>query len=170
MDFGTLVHQEHVFEPQSMNKLSKILLPFLFLWLCCGNHFVRAQQVEIPGVTDIISITAIASPDSASFVRWVKKNWQDSTYFVRQVTNQLGTVVYREDLKAYVISSGDPTVVYKPDTMVCSQWTGIVCNWPGASKWNNKPVQFNGRYFQARGVMVKYGGEHIYYLHLTHIQ
>lgn len=145
-------------------------LSLLLLWFCYINNFVEAQQVDIPGVTDITNITTTSSLDSASSVRWMTKNWQDSTYFIRQVTNQVSTVVYRDDLKAYVLSSGDPTVVYAPDTMVCSQWTGIVCNWPEASKWNNKQVHFDGRYFQARGVMVRYGGEHIFYLHLTHIQ
>ncbi len=147
-----------------------MLFTLLFLWLGYANESVRAQQIDIPGVTDITSITATSSPDSASFAKWITKNWRDSTYFVQQVTSQLGTVTYRSDLKAYVISCVNPNVVYTPDTAVCDQWTGVVCNWPKANKWNNKVVHFNGRYFQAPGVMLRYGGERIFYLHLTDIR
>ena len=153
-----------------MNKLNQILSALLLLWLGCAQESVRAQQIEIPGVTDITSITATSSLDSASFVKWMTKNWRDSTYFVQQVENQLGTVTYRSDLKAYVISSMDPNVVYAPNTAICGQWTGIVSSWPKASEWNNKVVHFDGRYFQARGVMLRYGGEQIFYLHLTDIR
>lgn len=153
-----------------MNKIIKLLFSSFFFGLCYCNQFVCAQQIEIPGVTDITTIPAPESSNPVKSVQWLIKNWQDATYFVHQITNQSGTVTYRDDLKAYVISSANPMVVYPPNTMVCSQWTGIVYNWSEGRKWNNKPIQFDGRYFQARDVMPIYGGEQMFYLHLTHVQ
>ena len=153
-----------------MNSFRQALLSGIFLWICCSGNTVQAQQDYIPGVTDITTVTAVSPLSPTESARFLTKNCQDSTYFIKQVHNQLGGVEYRNDLKAYVISSGDPTVIYTPDVMVCSQWTGIVCNWLEVSKWNGKSVRFDGRYFRPNGVMPKYGGEHIFYLHLQAIK
>ena len=68
-------------------------------------------QAEIPGVTDITSVTNVLTKDAAGFVRDLEKACQDSTYFVRQVHDLGGTVNYREDSKSYVISYGVPNTV-----------------------------------------------------------
>lgn len=141
---------------------SKRLIVFViatFLITFPGLSSSRAQQQYIPGVTDITSMTAVSTPDSARFVLFLRKGCQDSTYFTHQVRDLVGTVMYRPDLKSYVVSYGIPNTID-------SQWTGIVCNCPQIDKWLGKSIIFSGRYYQARGVMIKYGGEAILYLHV----
>ena len=130
-------------------------------------QYAQAQPPEIPGVTDITSVTTLSTLDSAWHVRYLSEACQDSSYFVKQVRDFRGVVEYRSDLRFYVIASGLPDVVYVPHTMICGQWTGIVCNWPLASRWGGKVVTFSGRYFRARGVLPRYGGEHIFFLFVT---
>jgi hypothetical protein len=144
-----------------MNRHGRTLLGlFALLWLVSSKNLLKAQQGGIPETTDITSVTSVSSPDSARFVQFLKRGCQDSAYFVRQVHGLKGTISYRKDLRSYVVSYGVPNTID-------SYWTGIICNWPQVDKWLNKPVTFSGRYYQARGVKQKYGGETVLYLHVT---
>ncbi|MBO0931354.1 hypothetical protein [Fibrella aquatilis] len=142
--------------------IGKYSLMALVLIVGSATH-LYAQEPYIPGVTDITTITTPSELDSAGMVKFLKKSCQDTTQFVQQVVDCEGFVEYRDDLKSYVISTGVPNTID-------SVWVGIVCNWPQASRWLGKRVVFNGRYFQARGFDPKYGGETIYYLHLSAIR
>ena len=137
----------------------------LFFVSCLPNS-VNAQPEDVPDVTDITSMRAV-SFDSVRYVQFIEKGCQDSTYFVGQVQNWKGSVEYRGDLKSYVISSTDPTIVIGPNTMVCGYFTYIICDCSRAALWLGKSVTFSGRRYQARGVMRQYAGETILYLHMT---
>lgn len=153
-----------------MNKYIGLLL-FIFIWVGSTATCAWAQQQDIPGVTDITSVTTVSPLNPAEFARFLGKGCQDSTYFVRQVENIAGTVHYRGDLKAYVISSANPMAVHSPDTIVCGlvvrSWVGIVCDVPTIADWIGKTVTFSGRYYQAHGVSARDVAEHVFYLHVT---
>ena len=134
-----------------------------FLIGSCMDKSVSAQQKYIPGVTDITSMTAVSTPDSVAFVRFIKKACQDSTHFIKQVKDCSGGVEYREDLKSYVISYGVPNTWD-------NQVTAILCNCSQASKWLGRSVIFSGRYYRALGVRRRYAGENIVYLYMTSIR
>jgi hypothetical protein len=135
-----------------------------FLSVICIYGPVHAQQKDMPEEIDIATLPPIPLlPDSAMFVRMVKKACKDSTYFSHQGNELRGTVKYRSDLKSYVI------VYYVPNT-IDDAWTGIICNCSQIDKWLNKSVIFNGRYYQSLTIEPRYGGETVFYLHLIGVR
>ena len=151
----------------SFHQIAFVVITLFFV--SCLPNTGQAQPEAIPDVTDITSMTAV-SFDSARYVQFIEKGCQDSTYFVGQVQNWKGSVEYRGDLKSYVISSTDPTIVIAPNTMVCGYFTYIICDCSRAALWLGKSVTFSGRRYQARGVLQRYGGETVLYLHMTAVK
>ena len=153
-----------------MKRFHQIASTVITLLFATGiQNSVKAQPEDMPDLTDITSMTA-TSFDPARYVQFIKKGCQDSTYFVGQVQNWKGSVEYRGDLKSYVISSTDPTIVYPPNTAVCGYYTYIICDCTQAATWLGKSVTFSGRRYQARGVLQRYGGETVLYLHMTAVK
>ena len=140
-----------------------------FLLAGCIVNSANAQQEDMPDVTDITSMNT-TSFDSIRFVQLLKKGCQDSTYFAGQVQNWKGLVEYRGDLKSYVISATDPTIVYPPNTAVCGYYTYIICDCDQAVAWLGKSVSFSGRRYQARGVRSRTAQESFLYLHTTAVR
>ena len=129
----------------------------------CSSNSATAQQKDIPGVTDITSVTTISSHTPASLVRFLNKACQDSAHFIGQVEKLKGWVEHRADLQSYVIS-------YAIENTFDSEVTAIICNWPEAGKWVGRAVTFSGRYYRGPSLLIRHAGESLVYVHLTSIE
>lgn len=86
---------------------------------------------------------------------------RDSLSQVEQVQRVKGTVLFRDDLQAYVI---DYSLRDSPFTHLI----GIICNWPQAKEYVNKTVSYSGKYFDLPVKNKIDGGqEKVYYLRIT---
>ncbi len=96
---------------------------------------------------DIASLTPVACRDSLSQVE--------------QVQRVKGTVMFRDDLQAYVI---DYVSVDSPSTHLI----GIICNWPQAKEYTNRIVNYSGKYFDLPTKNTIDGEQgKVYYLRIT---
>ena len=146
-----------------------VFLIAAFFLLSCQCNTAKAQPVDMLDLTDPTNMETV-SFDSTRFVQFLKKGCQDSAFFVGQVQNWEGLVEYRGDLKSYVISATDPSVIYPPNTAVCGYSTFIICDCNQAATWLGQSVSFSGRRYQARGVMSRGAQERFLYLHLTAVR
>jgi hypothetical protein len=146
-----------------MNCHTQLTVILFFLITSALTSPLRAQQVDTLGVIDNPPLLDPSPLDLASFVQFPEKGCQYSTYFVGEVSNLRGWVEYRSDLKSHVI-------VYAVPNTLDIQYTYIICHWPTITQHLGKSVTVSGKRYQARGVLPKYGGETILYLHLTAVR
>jgi hypothetical protein len=147
-------------------KAPYLLTLAALLFLSGRGYDLQAQEVPIPDPIQAPDTeawtTTLAPKDSVRLVAFLKKGCQDSTYFVGQLKDARGVVVYSQRLASYVITSG-------VEGSTDSYFIYILCDWPPAAQWVNKGVIFSGRRYQARGILPQTGGEANLYLYLTAI-